>query len=154
MAAGRFEVETILRAARAHLARRHVCTFATSQDDVPWAASAFYVARDLDIFTCQRKDARTLAQMLANPRVSFAVDDGTTEAWLQALGTVRPATAEEDAWARQALRRAAPEFTKHFSNPEYPVLAVLVGEFTFIDRGAEIVPRQHLILGPAGWRFA
>ncbi|MDQ7843119.1 MAG: pyridoxamine 5'-phosphate oxidase family protein [Armatimonadota bacterium] len=154
MAEARLDVQTILAAARGYLARRHVCTFATSQDDVPWAASGFYVARELDIFTCQRKDARTLAQMLANPRVGFAVDDRTTGAWLQALGTARPATTEEEAWAREALRRAAPEFTAHFSNPDYPVLAVLVGEFTFIDRAAGIVPRQHLILGPGGWRFA
>jgi len=152
--AQRPDVETILSAARGHLAQRHVCTFATSQDDVPWAASAFYVARDLDVYTCQRKDARTLAQMLANPRVSFAVDDRKTEAWLQALGTARPASPAEDAWAREALQRVAPEFVQHITNPDYPVLAVLVDEFTFVDRAVGIVPRQHLILSEVGWRFA
>jgi len=148
------DVETILSAAQGHLAQRHVCTFATSVDDVPWAASAFYVARALDVYTCQRKDARTLAQMLANPRVSFAVDDRKAEAWLQALGTARPARPEEDTWAREALRATAPEFTRHFANPDYPVLVVSVDEFTFIDRAAGIVPRQHLILSEVGWRFA
>ena len=147
-------VEAVLEAARDHLARRHVCTFATSQGDVPWAASAFYVARGLDVFTCQRRDARTLRQMLANPRVSFAVDDGKAEAWFQALGTARLAAAAEDEWAREALQRAAPEFVRHFTNPDYPVLRVNVNEFTFVDRPAGIVPRQHLILDGTAWRFA
>jgi len=55
MAQTQLSVETVLTAAREHIAGRSVCTFATSHDDVPWAASAFYIARDLDIFTCQRK---------------------------------------------------------------------------------------------------
>src|SRR3990172_1081318 len=110
MAQTQLDVETVLTAARKHLADRFVCTFATSHQDVPWAASAFYVARELDIFTCQRKDARTLRQMLANPTVGFAVDDRKAEAWLQALGSARLASPVEDEWAREALQRAAPEF--------------------------------------------
>jgi uncharacterized protein YhbP (UPF0306 family) len=149
-----FAVETILEAARRHLARHHVCTFATSYRDVPWAASAFYVVQGLDVFTCQRNDARTLRQMLANPRVSFAADDRTAEAWFQALGTARPASPEEERWARAALSAAVPGFVRHFDNPEYPIVRILTSEFTFVDRGAGIVPRQHLILGPEGWRFA
>lgn len=147
-------VERVLDAAREHLARRHVCTFATSHRDVPWAASAFYVARDLDIFTCQRKDARTLAQMLANPRTAFAVDDRKAEAWFQALGTARPVSAEDEAWARRALERAAPEFVRHFTNPEYPVLRVQVEEFTFADRRAGVIPRRRLRREGERWRFA
>ena len=153
MAQTQLSLDTVLTAARKHLAARSVCTFATSHGDVPWAASAFYVARDLDIFTCQRKDARTLAQMLANPRVSFAVDDRKAEAWLQALGAARLATPGEDEWAREALQRAAPEFGRHFANPDYPVVLVRVSEITFVDRNAGIVPRQHLILDGEGWRF-
>lgn len=154
MAQTQLSVETLLAAARNHLAERFVCTFATSSGDVPWAASAFYVARALDVFTCQRKDARTLRQMLANPRVSFAVDDRKAEAWLQALGTARPATPAEDVWAREALRRAAPDFGRHFINPDYPVVLVRVSELTFVDLSAGIVPRQHLILDGVEWRFA
>jgi len=154
MAQTQLSMETVLAAARKHLAARSVCTFATSHGDVPWAASAFYVARDLDVFTCQRKDARTLRQMLANPRVSFAVDDRKAEAWLQALGTSRLATPAEDVWAREALQRAAPDFSRHFLNPEYPVVLIRVTELTFVDRNAGIVPRQHLILDGVKWRFA
>lgn len=154
MARTQLSVEMVLDAARRHLAQRHVCTFATSHGDVPWAASAFYVARDLDVFTCQRKDARTLAQMLANPRVSFAVDDRKAEAWLQALGTARLATAVEDEWAREALGAAVPEFLRHFSNPDFPVLKVVMSEFTLVDRGGGIVPRQRLIRDGSAWRFA
>jgi len=147
-------VPRVLEAAREHLARRHVCTFATSHHDTPWAASAFYVARDLDIYTCQRKDARTLAQMLVNPRAAFAVDDQKAEAWLQALGTARRAAAEDETWAREALQRAAPEFVKHFANLAYPVLQVRVEEFTFADRGAGIIPRRRLRREGEQWRFA
>jgi uncharacterized protein YhbP (UPF0306 family) len=147
-------VERVLGAARGHLARRHVCTFATSHHDVPWAASAFYVARDLDILTCQRKDARTLAQMQANPRTAFAVDDRKTEVWFQALGTARPATADEDSWARDALQLAAPEFARHFTNLAHPVLLVHVEEFTFVDRTAGITPRRRLLREGDQWRFA
>lgn len=154
MAQIQLSVEMILEAARAHLARRHVCTFATSQGDVPWAASAFYVAEDLDIFTCQRNDARTLRQMLANPRVSFAVDDRKAEAWLQALGTSRLVTGPEEEWAREALCAAAPEFVRHFRNPDYPVMKVTVLEFTLVDRNGGIVPRQQVVRDGTGWRFA
>jgi len=147
-------VERVLEAARGHLARRHVCTFATSHHDVPWAASAFYVARDLDIVTCQRQDARTLAQMLANPRTAFAVDDRKAEAWFQALGTAHPVTSDEDSWAREALQRAAPEFARHFTNLEYPVLLIRVEEFTFMDRFAGITPRRRLLREGGQWRFA
>ncbi len=147
-------VARVLEAARGYLARRHVCTFATSHHDVPWAASAFYVARDLNVFTCQRKDARTLRQMLANPRAAFAVDDRKAEAWLQALGSARLATSEEEVWAREALQRAAPEFVRHFGNPEYPVLMIHVDEFTFADRGAGITPRRRLVRDGDQWRFA
>ena len=154
MAQTQLDVETVLTAARKHLADRFVCTFATSHQDVPWAASAFYVARELDIFTCQRKDARTLRQMLANPTVGFAVDDRKAEAWLQALGSARLASPVEDEWGREALQRAAPEFGRHFANPDYPVVLVHVSEITFVDRNAGIVPRQHLILDGAEWRSA
>jgi uncharacterized protein YhbP (UPF0306 family) len=154
MSVDELTVARVLDAARGHLAQRHVCTFATSHRDVPWAASAFYVARDFDVFTCQRKDARTLAQMQANPRTAFAVDDRKAEAWLQALGTARPASPDEEAWARAALQRAASEFTRHFSNPEYPVLAVHVEEFTFVDRAAGIIPRRRLVREGDQWRFA
>jgi uncharacterized protein YhbP (UPF0306 family) len=144
----------VLEAARDHLARRHVCTFATSHQDVPWAASAFYVARDLDVFTCQRKDARTLAQMRANPKTAFAVDDQKAEAWFQALGTARPASGDDETWAREALQRAAPEFVRHFTNLEYPVLLIRVEEFTFADRGAGIIPRRRVRREDEHWRFA
>ena len=147
-------VARVLKAARTHLAQRYVCTLATSHHDVPWAASAFYVARDLDVFTCQRKDARTLAQMLANPRTAFAVDDRRADAWFQGLGTARPATSEEEIWAREALEHAAPEFTRHFTNPEYPVLLIHVEEFTFVDRGAGITPRRRVLREGDRWRFA
>jgi len=147
-------VERVVEAARTHLARRHVCTFATSHHDVPWAASAFYVARDLDVFTCQRSDARTLTQMRANPRSAFTVDDGKVEAWFQGLGTARPASREEEAWAREALQRAAPEFARHFTNPESPVLLVRPEEFTFVDRLAGIIPRRRLLREDDRWRFA
>ena len=154
MAQTQLSLEMVLEAARGHLAQRHVCTFATSQGDVPWAASAFYVARDLDVYTCQRKDARTLRQMLANPRVSFAVDDRKAEAWLQALGTSRLVTGPEGEWAREGLIQAAPAFDRHFRNPDYPVLKITVSEFTFVDRPAGIVPRQQLVRDGDGWRFA
>ena len=147
-------VANVLEAARLHIARRHVCTFATSYRDVPWAASAFYVARDFDLFTCQRKDARTLLQMQANPRTAVAVDDGKAEAWFQGLGTARAAAADEAAWAREALQLAAPEFTRHFTNVEYPVLLVHVEEFTFVDRHAGIIPRRRLVREGDQWRFA
>jgi uncharacterized protein YhbP (UPF0306 family) len=147
-------VPRVVEAARGYLAGRHVCTFATSHHDIPWAASAFYVARDLDVFTCQRKDARTLAQMLANPTTAFAVDDQKAEAWFQALGTAHRAAADEEAWAREALQRAAPEFSRHFTNPDYPVLLVRVEEFTFADRGAGIIPRRRLRREGENWRFA
>ena len=147
-------VARVLEAARGHLARRHVCTFATSHRDVPWAASSFYVARDLDVFTCQRKDARTLTQMQANPRTAFAVDDRKAEAWFQALGTARPAPPDDDAWAREVLQRAAPEFARHFTNLEYPVLLIHVDEFTFVDRLAGIIPRRRLLREGDQWRFA
>ena len=147
-------VANVLEAARLHIARRHVCTFATSYRDVPWAASAFYVARDFDLFTCQRKDARTLLQMQANPRTAVAVDDGKAEAWFQGLGTARAAAADEEAWAREALQLAAPEFTRHFTNVEYPVLLVHVEEFTFVDRHAGIIPRRRLVREGDQWRFA
>jgi uncharacterized protein YhbP (UPF0306 family) len=147
-------VTSVVDAARKHLAARHVCTFATSHRDIPWAASAFYAARGLDVFTCQRRDARTLAQMLANPRTALAVDDQKAEAWFQALGTARLAAGDEEAWARDALQRAAPEFIRHFTNSDHPVLVVRVEEFTFVDRGAGIVPRRRLRREGEDWRFA
>jgi uncharacterized protein YhbP (UPF0306 family) len=154
MAQAALDIQTVLRAAQKHLADRHVCTFATSHRDVPWAASAFYVARGLNVFTCQRKDARTLAQMRANPHVAFSVDDSKVEAWFQGLGDARVVSGPDDAWAREQLQRAAPEFAKHFANPEYPVLSIGIREFTFVDRNGGIIPRQHLIRDRDEWRFA
>lgn len=154
MAQAALDIQTVLRAAQKHLADRHVCTFATSHRDVPWAASAFYAARGLNIFTCQRKDARTLAHMRANPRVAFAVDDNKVEAWFQALGEAQVVSGPDDAWARENLGRVAPEFVKHFAKPEYPVLSIAIREFTFADRIGGIIPRQHLIREGDEWRFA
>lgn len=146
--------ETVLAAIRQHLAARHVCTLATSHGDVPWAATSFYVPRGMDLFVCQGKRARTLANMRVNPRVGFAVDDRKAEAWLQGLGVVSPATAADEAWARETLRQAAPEFTHHFTNPEQPVLFIRVDELTFVDRPNGIYPRRHLLLREGGWDFA
>lgn len=147
-------VEQVLAAARRHLADRHVCTIATSHRDVPWAASAFYVPRDLDVFVCQRKDARTLAQMLANPRTAFAVDDRKADAWFQALGSAAVVTGDDDRWARAQLQRAAPEFGRHFANPDFPILLVQVTEFTFVDRTGGITPRQQLVRRDGIWGFS
>ena len=146
-------VEAVLAAISRHLATRHVCTLATSHGDVPWAATSFYVPRDVDLFVCQGKRARTLANMLANPRVGFAVDDRKAEAWLQGLGRAKLAGPEHDAWARAALQRVAPEFTRHFNNPEYPVLLIRGDELTFADRPNGI-PRKHVINQSGKWVFA
>lgn len=147
-------VEAVLDAIRRHLEARHVCTLATSQEDVPWAASSFYVARGVDLFVCQGKRARTLANMRVNPRVGFAVDDRKAEAWLQGLGTAARAGSEDDTWAREQLRERAPEFTHHFTNPEQPVLSIRVQELTFADRPHGIYPRKHLKWINERWEFA
>ncbi|MGH2436777.1 MAG: pyridoxamine 5'-phosphate oxidase family protein [bacterium] len=154
MAQAALDVQTVLRAAQKHLSERNVCTFATSHRDSPWAASAFYVIRGLNIFTCQRKDARTLAHMRANPNVAFAVDDNKVEAWFQGLGQAKIITGPDEGWAREQLQRAAPEFAKHFANPDYPVLSIGLREFTFVNRNGGITPRQHLIRQGDDWRFA
>ncbi len=146
------EVEPILAVVHRHLEERHVCTLATARNNVPWAAACFYVVRDLDLYVCQRKDAKTLANLLANSRVGFAVDDRRTEAWLQGRGRAAVVTGEEEAWARQRLRDAAPEFGRHFSNPDYPVLRIRAEFMTFVDRSNMI--RSRLVLREEGWVFA
>ncbi len=148
-----FTLAEVLDAIRRHLADRHVVTLATSHHDEPWAATAFYVPRDVDLVVCQGKRARTLAQMLANPRTSFAVDDRKADAWLQGLGTAAQLAGEDDAWAREALQRVAPEFTRHFTNMEYPTLAIRTDLLTFVDRPKGIYPRQQLVLRDGEWRF-
>src|SRR5207247_6203804 len=75
MMAQEFAVDQILQAVQAHLASRHVVTLATSYHDEPSAATAFYVARGLDLYVCQGERARPLAHMLSYPRTGFAVDD-------------------------------------------------------------------------------
>jgi len=147
-------VDQILQAVRTHLAPRHAVTLATSHRDEPWAATAFYVARGLDLYVCQGKRARTLAHMLANPRTAVAVDDRRADAWLQGLGTASMVKTDEEGWARGALQQAAPEFTHHFTNSEYPVLMIRIDELTFADRSGGIYPRQHLLLQDGVWRFA
>ena len=147
-------VEAVLSAIGRHLAARHVCTLATSHGDVPWAATSFYVSREVNLFVCQGKRARTLANMRVNPRVAFAVDDRKAEAWLQGMGKAEPAGAEDEAWAREQLQRVAPEFTRHFNNPEYPVLLIRVDELTFADRPNGIHPRKHVINQNERWVFA
>ncbi len=154
MMAQEFAVDQILQAVQAHLASRHVVTLATSYHDEPWAATAFYVARGLDLYVCQGKRARTLAHMLANPRTGFAVDDRRADAWLQGVGTAAVVRTAEDGWAREALQRAAPEFAHHFTNPDYPVLIIRVDELTFADRSGGVYPRQHLVLADGVWRLA
>lgn len=149
-----FTVDQVLQAVKRHLAARHICTLATSHRDEPWVATSFYVPGDLDVYVCQRKDARTLAHMLANPRTAVAVDDRKVEAWLQGLGTASVMTGNDETWAREQLQRAAPEFTRHFSNPEYPIVLIRVDELMFVDRPNGIVPRQHLVLTDGEWRFA
>lgn len=147
-------VDRVLDAVRNHLAARHVVTLATSHRDEPWAASAFYVVHDLDLYVCQGRRARTLAHMLTNPRTAFAVDDRQAEAWLQGLGTASVVRADEERRAREELRTVAPEFTHHFTNPDYPVLIIRVDELTFADRSGDIYPRQHLLLRDGVWGVA
>jgi len=149
-----FTVGEILDAVRRHLAGRHVVTLATSLHDEPWAATAFYVPRGNDLIVCQGKRARTLAHMLANPRTSFAVDDRKADAWLQGLGTAAVIKGLDETRARDELKGVAPEFTRHFTNPEYPVLLIKIDEITFVDRPGGIYPRQHLELRDGEWRFA
>lgn len=149
-----FTVQQILDAIRRHLDVRHVCTLATAHRDQPWAASSFYVTRDLDLFVCQRSDARTLEQMRANPRTAFAIDDRKVEAWLQGLGIATQVEGADDAWARAQLQRVAPEFTRHFTNPDFPIILIKAADLTFADRANGITPRQHLVLTNHSWRFA
>jgi len=146
-------LERVLEAVEQHLASRHVCTLATSHQDVPWAATSFYVACGLDLVVCQGRRARTLANMLANPRTAFAVDDRRADAWLQGLGLAERLEADEERRAREALQRVAPEFTHHFTNPDYPVLRIRVQELTFADRPHGIYPRQRLVRQGERWAF-
>jgi uncharacterized protein YhbP (UPF0306 family) len=148
-----FTVEQILDAIYRHLAARHICTLATSQQDQPWAATCFYVPRALDLYVCQRKDARTLEQMRANPRTAFSIDDRKVEAWLQGLGSASTVTGADESWARAQLQQAAPEFSRHFTNPEYPILLIRADDLTFVDRPSGIVPRQHLRFTNQTWRI-
>lgn len=148
-----FSVPHILEAVRRHLAHRHVVTLATSLRNEPWAATAFYVPWDLDLVVCQGKRARTLAHMLENPRTAFAVDDRKADAWLQGLGKAALVKGDDEARARIELQRVAPEFIRHFSNLEYPVLLIKVDEVTFADRPGGIYPRQHLELRDGEWRI-
>ena len=154
MAPQRYSLEHILDAVRRHLAARHVCVLATCRADVPWAASSFYVSRDLDLYVCQGRTARTLANMRANPRTAFTIDDRQAAAWLQGTGVAGPVGPEDDRWARETLQIVAPEFTHHFTNPDQPVLLVRAEEMTFADRPGGIYPRQHLILRTGRWEFA
>lgn len=149
-----FTVDQVLQAVRTHLASRHVVTLATSHRDEPWAATAFYVMRGLDLYVCQGKRARTLAHMMANPRTGFAVDDRRADAWLQGVGTAAVVRAGEEAWAREALQQVAPEFTHHFTNSEYPIVVIRIDELTFADRAGGIYPRQRVLLRDGEWRFA
>src|SRR2546425_10404184 len=129
-----FTIQQILDAIRRHLDARHVCTLATAHRDQPWAATSFYVTRDLDLFVCQRSDARTLEQMRANPRTAFAVDDRKVEAWLQGLGMASPGTGADEAWARAQLQRVAPAFVRDFTNPEFAIILIKAADPTFADR--------------------
>lgn len=147
-------MDQILGSAQRHLAARRVVTLATSHQDEPWAATAFYVARNLEVYVCQGKRARTLAHLRVNPRAAFAVDDRQADTWLQGVGTATEIHADDERWAREQLQQAAPEFTRHFINPEYPVLVIHVDEVTFVDRAGGIYPRQHLVLRDGVWRFA
>lgn len=149
-----FTVGEILDAIRRHLAERHVVTLATSLNDEPWAATAFYVPWDLALVVCQGKRARTLAHMLGNPRTAFAVDDRKADAWLQGLGQASVLEGDDEARARSELQHVAPEFTRHFTNPEYPVLLIRINEVTFVDRPGGIHPRRHLELRDGEWRVA
>ncbi len=153
VATTKFTVIQVLEAVRQHLAGRHVVTLATSLHDEPWAATAFFVTWGLDLVVCQGKRARTLAHMLANPRTAFAVDDRKAEAWLQGTGVATTLEGDDDGRARKQLQAIAPEFTRHFTNPEYPTLLIKVDELTFVDRPNEIYPRQHLVLRNGEWRF-
>ncbi len=149
-----FTVEQILDVVQRHLAVRHICTLATSHRDQPWAATSFYVTRGLDVYVCQRQDARTLVHMLANPRTAFAVDDRKVEAWLQGVGLAAVMTGDDETWARTQLQRAAPEFARHFANPEFPIVLIRADDLTFVDRPNGIAPRQHLVCSDGAWRFA
>ena len=149
-----FSVNQVLEAVRRHLAQRHVVTLATSLHDEPWAATAFYVPWDIDLVVCQGKLARTLAHMLENPRTAFAVDDRKADAWLQGLGRASVLKGDDEARARDELQRVAPEFTRHFTNLEYPVLLIQIDEVTFVDRPGGIYPRQHFERRDGEWRFA
>lgn len=149
-----FTIEHVLSAIQRHLDARHICTLATSYRDRPWAATSFYFPRGLDVFVCQRSDARTLEQMRANPHTAFAVDDRKVDAWLQGLGTASSVEGPDEAWARAQLQRVAPEFVRHFANPEYPIIRIQASDLTFADRSNGITPRQHLIFTNHAWRFA
>lgn len=149
-----FTVNQVLDAVRRHLAERHVVTLATSLHDEPWAATAFFVPWGLDLVVCQGKRARTLAHMLVNPRTAFAIDDRKAEAWLQGAGMATALKGADDGRAREQLQRVAPEFIRHFTNPEYPTLVITVDELTFVDRPNGIYPRQHVVLRDGEWRFA
>jgi uncharacterized protein YhbP (UPF0306 family) len=149
-----YTVGEILDAIRRHLAERHVVTLATSLNDEPWAATAFYVPWGLDLVVCQGKRARTLTHMIKNPRTAFAVDDRKADAWLQGIGAAALVKGDDETRARDELQRVAPEFTRHFTNLEYPVLLIKVDELTFADRPGGIYPRQHLELRDGEWRFA
>jgi uncharacterized protein YhbP (UPF0306 family) len=150
----RFSLEQILDAIRRHLAARHICVLATCRADVPWAASSFYVSRDLDLYVCQGRHARTLENMRANPRTAFTVDDRQAAAWLQGIGCAGPVSPEDDRWAREALQVVAPEFTHHFTNPQQPVLLIRIEEVAFADRPGGIYPRQYLVQRNGSWEFA
>ena len=69
------------------------------------------------------------------------------------MGAAVVLAGDMDGEARTQLQGVAPEFTRHFTNPEYPTLLIKVDELTFVDRPNGIYPRQHIVLRDGEWRF-
>jgi general stress protein 26 len=133
------------RIARQILAENRVAVIATSVDDEPWASTVFYAERELTLYVNTPNSTRMLRNLLANPRVSFAIDERKPTYFLQGAGRASIVDDPgEIARAKSLLAVKVPE--AHVGAPGYTLVRIQPTTLSVSDFRGGYRPRADIVV--------
>ena len=148
-----------------YMESHNTMTLATSQGEIPWAATVFYASNGLRLYFFSAPDSRHCQNLAANPRVAVTVQEDYRD-WRKIKGiqlegqVVQVDSLIEKGKAMAAYTRKYPEVMKVFANPASGVFyqaflkvkfyCVVPERLFYIDNEQGFGKRQELIVRDEG----
>jgi general stress protein 26 len=128
------------------LREQRVAVIATSEGDHPWASTVYYADDGFTLYVNTPTATTMLHNILANPRVGYAIDERRPTFFLQASGVASVVDdPTEFAHAKALLAQKVPE--AHVGHPNYTLVRIASTVVYVSDFRSGYRPRARVDVG-------